>query len=330
MLSETSGSAPVRHLAVASRPFFETPPDGFSDHPLVGSRGLLWVADATNASALGSFARDAAVQVDSVALLGAEQARDLVPVLRATWLAQALFEPDARSIDVHGLLQGYLRGVHRAGGSAEPGEGLISATPTGGGWSVRTDRRVVTAGTIVNAAGGWADDVARRCGIPPIGLVTTKRTAFVFAPPDGIDISGWPLVMDFAGRFYVGPEATQLLASPAEETPVDPHDARADEADVARAVDALAEATTLTVRGVRRAWAGLRTFAPDRVPIVGLDPAHPSFCWAAGQGGYGIKSAPAIAELVAAAVVGTQVDARVTAAGVDPARYAPDRFRSPS
>jgi D-arginine dehydrogenase len=149
----------------------------------------------------------------------------------------------------------------------------------------------------------------------------------VFAAPNGTAVQGWPLLMDHVGRFYVEPDAGGLLASPADESPVDPHDARPDELDVARAVDALGEATTLPVRGVRRAWAGLRTFAPDRVPTIGLDPSVPSLCWAAGLGGYGIKTAPAVGALVAVAVTGSALPDDLRAAGVDPAAHDPARLR---
>jgi D-arginine dehydrogenase len=326
VLSETSGPAPVRALAVASRPFLEQPPSGFCDHAMTGPRGLLWVADRASAEALRAFAVDASRQVPSVELLEPDAARELVPVLRPEWLALALWEPAARTLDVDGLLQGFLRALRRHGGTAEPGEGLTTAANDGGRWSVRTDRRQVRATTVVDAAGAWADDVAVRCGVTPLGLQPRKRTAFVFAAPPAVAVERWPLVMDMAGRFYVEPESGGLLGSPADETPCQPHDARAEELDVARAADALAEATTLEVRGVRRTWAGLRTFAPDGVPVVGRDPVHPSFCWAAGLGGYGIKTAPAVADLVVHALAGAPLPDRASGAGVDPDHYAPGRF----
>lgn len=326
MLSETSGPAPVRALAVTSRPFLEQPPAGFCEHELTRPRGLLWVADTAGASRLRAFAAEARHQVPDIELLSADEARALVPVLRPGWLAAGLWEPHARSLDVDQLLQGYLRALRRAGGTAHPGEGLLGAEAGTSGWRVGTDRREVRADVLVDAAGAWADDVARRCGVRPLGLVPYKRTAFTFAPPAGVTVDAWPLVMDHGSRFYVEPESGGLLASPAEETPVEPHDAGPDELDVARAVDALAEATTLEVRGVRRAWAGLRTFAPDRVPVVGRDPDLPSFCWAAGLGGYGIKTAPAVGVLVAGAVTRTRLPRAALAAGVDPAAYDPARL----
>lgn len=327
VLSETSGPGPVRALAVASRPFLEAPPDGFCEHRLTRPRGLLWVASAGREHALQRFATDAARDVPSIEVLGPEAARDLVPVLRSEWLAAALWEPDARSLDVDALLQAYLRSLRRSGGTVEAGEGLLRAQTDGAGWSLTTDRRRATAGVVVNAAGAWADEVAVRCDVPPVGLVPYKRTAFVFAAPHDLEVGLWPVVMDLDGRFYVEPEPGGLLGSPAEETRVEPHDARADELDVARAVDALAEATTLSVTAVRRSWAGLRTFAPDRVPVIGRDPLRPSFCWAAGVGGYGIKTAPAVATLVVSAITGDDAAPVLANPRVRPADYAPDRFR---
>lgn len=327
VLSETSGTAPVRALAVASRPFLEHPPEGFCDHELSGPRGLLWVADAASAAGLRAFAAEAVRQVPSIELLNVDAAFERMPALRKEWLEAALWEPGARSLDVDGLLHAYLRSLRRRGGTAEPGEGLLSAAAPGQRWAIRTDRRLVEADSVVDAAGAWADDVARRCGVPPLGLVPYKRTAFTFAAPAGAAVDRWPLVMDHASRFYLEPEAGGLLASPAEETPVEPHDARADELDIARAVDALAEATTLHVRGLRRAWAGLRTFALDRVPVVGRDPLAPAFCWASGLGGYGIKTAPAVGALVVCAITGSAPPPPLLRAGVDPAVYRPGRFR---
>jgi D-arginine dehydrogenase len=190
-------------------------------------------------------------------------------------------------------------------------------------WTVETAAGDLAADVVVNAAGAWADVVAERAGVVPVGLRPLRRTACLVPAPD--DVATWPLVMDAGGRCYFEPESGGLLVSPADEHPSAPLDAVAEEEDVAWALDMLRETVELPVRSVRRAWAGLRTFAPDRVPVVGWDPARPGFCWLAGQGGAGIKTAPALAAAVAA-IVGDEpwpadlAELGVTADVLDPGR----------
>ena len=187
-----------------------------------------------------------------------------------------------------------------------------------------TSRGVAECSTVVNAAGAWADQLAERASLAPVGLTPLHRTAFVFPVDDARD---WPLVMDVRGNFYFEPEGPGVLASPADETPSEPCDAQADELAIARATDALFEATTMRVRGVRSAWAGLRTFAPDRLPVVGEDPSAPGFFWLAGQGGAGIKTAPALAHAIASLVCDRRLPSELTNRGIDAASLSPARFR---
>jgi D-arginine dehydrogenase len=180
---------------------------------------------------------------------------------------------------------------------------------------------------LVNASGAWGDDVAARAGVAPVGLQPFKRTAFI--SPTNIDMSSWPLVMDVGNRFYFEPEAGGLLISPSEETPSEPCDAQADELDIAIALDAVNESLTTPLRSVRRSWAGLRTFAPDRVPVVGRDRSNDTFIWLAGQGGAGIKIAPALGAIVASIVTGEGVDP-LTVFGESVESLSPARFSEAS
>jgi D-arginine dehydrogenase len=206
---------------------------------------------------------------------------------------------------------------------------VVELRPTPAGWQAEVvtadGGAVVDADVVVNAAGAWGDEVAKRAGIAPIGLQPLRRTAALVAVPDGVDPTAWPLVMDVAGRCYFEPESGGLLLSPADEHATDPCDARAEELDVAWSLDVLADTTTLDVRRVRRAWAGLRTFSLDRQPVIGWEPSHPAFCWLVGQGGAGIKTAPAAAAAIAALVADRPWPDELSALGVTAVSLAPRR-----
>ena len=320
LLNETVGHPVVGALARASRPFLASPPRGFVDHPLLSPRGLLWVG--TSAGALDALGAEA--PVGAASRIGPAATTALVPQLTEPWRAAgAVHEPDAQAVDVAALLQAYLRGLRALGGTLHTSSEALRLTqlPSGGagsagaedrgpkarqgGWRVEAGGEVIECGVVVDAAGAWGDVVAERAGVRPLGLAPRRRTACIVPVPDGHDVGGWPLIMDVGGSFYAEPEPGGLLVSPGDETPAEPGDARPDELDVALALDRLREATTLPVRSVRRAWAGLRTFAPGRVPVAGFDPDVAGFYWLVGQGGAGIKTAPALAELAAADITGT-------------------------
>jgi D-arginine dehydrogenase len=275
---------------VASRPVFD------AAGALLTPRPLLWVAPVEQLDALAELGRanPALLPLDPAA------ARELCPVLRPGWCAAALLEPGALEIDVLGLHQHYLGGARRRGLRVLLNAGVRGGVRAGDGWILDTAAGPVRADLVVNAAGAWADRVARALGVPPVGLQPYVRTAAV-ARAAGVD-HGWPLISDAGEEFYFRPEGPDVLISPADETPSEPVDARPDDLAVALALDRVNAATTLDLRSIRTAWAGLRTFAPDRNPVVGPDPAADGLFWLAGQGGYGIQTAPALAGLVAAAV----------------------------
>lgn len=335
VLSETSGHRVVCALAAASRAFFESPPDNFAAHPLLSPRGLLWVGEGTDREALDALARHGTPINPSVRRLTPAATLELVPHFRPRAIAGgATFEPDAMSIDTDALLQGFLRGLRDRGGRLFTSTEAIEfrrcddAGKHEDRWTVRCGAHLFTTPIIVNAAGAWGDVIAERAGVPAIGLQPRRRTACIAALAD-VD-PRWPLVMDAAGRYYAEPEAGGLLISPADESPSDPCDAQAEEIDVALALDRVREATTLPLRSIRRAWAGLRTFSADGAPVVGEEPTAPGFWWLVGQAGAGIKTAPAVASLLAAAIRGDAVPAGITERNVSPADLSPARFRSPA
>ena len=325
VISETSGLPVVCALAAASREFFADPPDDVTDSSLLSPQGLMWVSSVTSVghlTSLSASAQSIGVRADRVDVAAA---CDRVPVLRREWLGGALLEPDAMSIDVARLLSGFLGGFRANGGSLRLTSPALRLQPLAKGWRVTCpDGATIECDHVVNAAGAWADIIAERAGLSQLGLQAFRRTAFTF-PLD--DAESWPLVMDVDSRFYFEPEGPGLLASPADETPTEPCDARADDLAIAMVTDALWEATTIRVRGVRSTWAGLRTFAHDRIPVVGEDPTAPGFYWLAGQGGAGIKTAPALAEVISALITEADLPSSVTRFDIGSRDLSPERFR---
>jgi D-arginine dehydrogenase len=250
-----------------------------------------------------------------------------VPILRREHAAHVLLEEHAQDIDVHALHRGFLRGLKRRGGTLMLGDRVESIARNGAGWEVVAGEQAYHASVVVNAAGAWADDVAAMAGLPRIGLEPRRRTAMILDLPDGIDPRAWPMVMDAAESFYFKPDAGRLLLSLADETPSPPVDAMPDDMDVAVAIDRFERATTLTIDRVQSSWAGLRTFARDRTPVVGFEPSAPGFFWLAGQGGYGIQTAPALSRVAAALALGDALPEDIADHGVDVAGLAPRRLR---
>ena len=250
-----------------------------------------------------------------------------VPILRPGYVAGAVIEPGAMDIDVHGLHSGYLAGLRAAGGRVVTGAAVVGIDRADG-WRVRTqDGQQFAADILVNAAGAWADEVAALAGVPGMSLQPRRRTALTIDMP--VSVSGWPLVDDVAGDFYFKADAGALFVSPADATPSPPADAQPEELDIAIAIDRLQQATTLAVTRVRRAWAGLRTFAPDGDPVVGRDARVDSFVWLAGQGGYGIKTSPALSRIAAAAILREAFPPDLAALGLSEASLSPARLRQP-
>ena len=324
--TENYGTAVVRRLAMAGRSFFETPPEGFAEHPLVRPRGMITIARTDQIDALDEEFARAQRFLPSMRRMDVEEALSLVPVLRADYLAGAIFEPDSRDIDVHGLHQGYLKALKARGGVIVTDAEVEAIERNGGRWSVRTRAGDFTAAKLVNAAGAWADEIARKAGAQPVGLTPRRRTAFTINAPAGAAIADWPLVNDVGAAFYFKPDAGQLLVSPADAAPSPPTDAQADEYEVALGIDRLERATSIPVRKINRKWAGLRTFAGDGNPVVGEDPLFRGFFWLAGQGGYGFKTAPALSRIIAGLILTGALPEEATDRGLTAEEISPGRF----
>ncbi len=328
LYSPLYGPAPFRALTVASRAFLTAPPEGFAEPAILTPRGVLNIATPPQTPRLTRLARDADALGIANRMLTGEEARALCPALRPEHVAAALFEPDAMDIDVEALHQGYLRAARRAGAEILLEAEVISLAGAAGGWTARLrDGRTIGARVIVDAAGAWADVVAGLAGVRPLGLTPLKRTAFIVEAPPGADIARWPSVIDADEAFYFKPEAGRLLCSPADEIPSEPHDAWAEDLAVAECVERMQVAADIPVMRILRSWAGLRTFAPDREPVIGFDPDAPGFFWLAGQGGYGVQSSEASGRAAAALILGRDLPEDLRALGLTASRISPARFR---
>jgi D-arginine dehydrogenase len=325
LFSETYGNDVVRKLSVAGRHFLARPPTGFSDSPILTPRGAMHVGKADDRDRLDRMYEVAHGLVPSVRRLSSAEVRDRVPVLRDEFSAGGVFEPDAMDIDTNALLQGYLRQMRRSGGQVKLDAEVLGMARGGAGWILETRAGRIEAELVVNAAGAWADEVARMAGACPVGLVPKRRTAFIFSP-SGVDVGGWPLVIGAREDFYFKPDAGNLLVSPADETPSQPMDAQPEELDLAIAADRLMSATSFDVRHILRSWAGLRTFAADKTPVSGFDPDVEGFIWHAGQGGYGFQTAPAMASYTAALATGKPLPANLLDLGLTAETLSPARF----
>ncbi len=328
MFIETYGPPLVRALTVGSRPFYEAPPTGFTEYPILTARGMLMIATKDQQSHLDE-AYTIAQQVGSkVERLSPTEARERVPVLRVDRLTGATFEADPTDIDVHALHQGFLKGIRQQGGTLVVSADVRALTRRNNVWSIDTSNGTFEATTVVNAAGAWCDEIAKLVGASPVGLVPKRRSAFIFSPPENDkSASSWPVVIAADESFYFKPEAGMLLGSPANVDPMPPHDVRPEEIDIATGIARIEEATTMTIRRPTRIWAGLRSFVPDGELVGGFDTAVPGFFWIAGQGGYGIQTAAGMGQACSSILLGHSMPSAFASLGISEERLSPQRLR---
>lgn len=319
------GPPGVRALTRVSRAFYEAPPQGFTDAPLFSPRKILMIARADQADSLAALI-DGVVSKTAVEQLDEAGMRAHQPLLRPGYAAGGMLDRGGQDIDVAALHQGYLRQLKARGSrivTAAPVEGLERQ---GDHWLVTTPKGVFRAPVVVNAAGAWADQLGALAGAEHIGLTPKRRTALIVDEPSGFAARDAPITIDVDEKFYLKPDAGRLLISPADETPVAPCDAQPDEMDVAICADRIMTAFDLDIRRINNKWAGLRSFVTDKEPVIGFSNVVPGFFWMAGQGGYGIQSAPGAASLAAALISADPVPEALLAEGFDPAQVAPMRM----
>ena len=320
--SESYGGPLVQPLTSASRRFLAGPPADFSERGFLSPRGAIHLADAEGEPRLAALRAQFAGSPVVLTPLDRAALEARIPGLRPGW-DSGLDEPSCADIDVAGLHAAYLRRVRASGGRLICGARVEAAVRRASGWRIETRVGTFEAAILVDAAGAWADELATACGEPPLGITPFRRTLAQLrisppAPPT------MPLVIDARERFYFKPEAGgRLWLSPHDETRCAAGDCAAEEEDVAIAIDQLERVVDWRIENVERRWAGLRSFAPDRIPVFGFG-ATAGFFWCAGQGGFGIQTAPAAARLAAALVLEMTPDPMVAA--IDATSYSPRRF----
>ena len=310
--SETYGGPHVQPLTSGSEAWFR-------ERGLLHPRRALYLGRRQDEAEIAAFLATFAGGEVRLERWPIERARAWLPQLAPEW-DRAVWEASCTDIDVAGAHQAFLKAARQSGAELRCGTPLRTAERLESGWRLQAGDDTIEASILVDAAGAWADPVAAIAGVPAIGIQPYRRTVVQLAvdPPAPSDL---PLVMDMEGSFYFKPESGRLWLSPHDETPDAAGDAAPDEFDVALAIDRFERAIGWPIVRVERKWAGLRSFAPDRLPVYGFDPVTPGFFWCAGQGGFGIQTAPAAARMAGRLLLGQEM------AEIDPAPYLPDRFR---
>jgi D-arginine dehydrogenase len=319
------GNRAIRRLTLASSAFYQDRMAGLAAGPVLHERGVLLVARPDQVAALDQALDETSQEVAAISRLDQEAVLERLPLLDPAAIAAGAFDPTSKDMDVALIHESYLRSFRARGGRLLTDAEVLALSRKGDRWQLETRAGPIGGATLVNAAGAWADEFASLAGARPIGLVPKRRTAFIFDP--GVPVErAWPAVVDIGEQFYFKPDSGLLLGSPADETPMAPCDVQPEELDIALAVDRIERATTFGVKRITRKWAGLRTFVADKTPVVGFDDGLPGLFWLAGQGGYGIQTAPAMARLAAALIRGLEIPDDVAATSLAATDLAPGRL----
>lgn len=320
LYTECYGSPVIRSLARASKEYLTV------THPeLTTPRGLIFVAPKGDTEALDALEGDFSTLVRGVARLSPDEVESACGLFPSCLVEGGVFEPDSKDIDVDALLTTFSRVARAAGTTILTKATVTSLVRQDGRWEISAGEHRMTADVVVNASGAWGDRVAGLAGIAPLGLRPFARSVFTFDP--GTDPQAWPMTIDARERWYMKPEGPLMLASAASEIPSEPLDAKPEELDIALGIEKINLASSLDVRSVKNTWAGLRTFTADRSPAVGFDNEEPSFFWLVGQGGYGIKTSPALGRVSAAKLLHQDIPDDITQEGVDDRALDPIRLR---
>lgn len=307
LFTRSYGNAIVRDLTVRSDAFFQAPPAGFADAALTAPRPCLYVASPGRLPELRRFVREVGTECPGIEIVERLDPNPWGVPLDPEVAGAGAVDRAAMDIDAHAFLTGFRNMAKRHGAVLSLSTRFLRAARSTAGWAITTSRGQLECRILVDAAGAWADEVAAEAGIRPVGLQPKRRTLACVEVERAVR-ADWPFVVDLDMTFYFKPDAGRLIISPADETLVPPGDAYAEEWDVAVAIDRIEKATGMKMTRLISSWAGLRTFMPDERPVVGVDPASPGFFWFAGQGGFGLQTAPALAALGASLLLRRQLN----------------------
>jgi D-arginine dehydrogenase len=327
MFLESYGTPQVCALTKASRAFLQQPPPGFCDQALLSPRGALMVATEGQQDLLAQQWELFKTITPHARLLSAEETCAKVPVLRGDKVLGSVFDSEALDMDVDALHQGYLRAMRRAGGRLVCKAEVSAIERLDGVWQVQAGGIRYQAPVVINAAGAWADQVALLAGVAPIGVQPKRRSAFIFAPPEGVVTTHWPLTLGLADDWYFKPDAGMLLGSPANEDDTQAQDVQPEELDIALGIHRIEEVSTMQIRRPTRTWAGLRSFVPDGDLVGGFDTQTEGFFWVAGQGGSGIMSSSAMGEACVALLLGRDLPTHIVSQGTSAQALSPARLQ---
>lgn len=291
---ETHGSKTICSLSRASFAFFNNPPADLADVPILSDRGILFTGGDDEERAITEIEHIVG-QGGTVERCGADKARELVPFLKPEFAQNNLYEPSAKEIDVAALHQIWLRGFKKKGGTLITKAEVYELSFDKGVWTVKAGDEIYQAKTLINAAGGWGDELAKLAGIKPVGLVPKRRTIITADLPPEYHGALYPMVISLDDSFYFKTEHGTALVSPMDETPIAPCDVQPEDIDIATAAYLFEQRTGISVAQIKNRWAGLRVFTPSGEPVVCRAPENENFIWIVGQGGYGIKTCDAMA-----------------------------------
>lgn len=324
ILAQNYGDDLVGALTAWSEAYFKDRNAGF-----LSPRGLLRVGQAKDRNRLEHLFHEMS-KYSALIWVEADGVAERFPLFRSGWADCGFVNDAAVDIDVAAILQDYEVLIRHRGSEILSGFDAVEFTAEDQVWHVKAaSGALVKAPIVVNAAGAWADSVAERLGAKPLNLAPLRRSVATFDAPHGVAVGGLPMIVEANEAFFVKPEGGLLAASPCDETPAVPSDSRPEEIDIAICLDRVQGALDVTIKRPRATWSGLRTFAPDRAPVCGWDPEVRGVFWLAGQGGYGVQTAPALARIAADSLLGREGERRARIEGVDTASLQPQRF-SPS
>ncbi len=288
------GAPSVNDLSLAGEDYFRT-----AHGSVLSKRGIMIVARTGEEEQLKQEA--AHFHMDHITVA---KALEIIPILDGSVLTQAAQSYNAEDIDTDLLIQNFARDARAAGAEIRTNAAVTAIEKTTSGWGITSGDARIETKTLINAAGAWADEIAKLAGIKPINLTPYRRSMARIPAPNGLDVSNWPMLFGVGENWYAKPDAGQLIVSPADEDATTPHDAYAEDLTLAEGIDRYSQVVTSEVTRITANWAGLRTFAPDRTLVIGPDATEPSFVWCAGQGGYGFQTAPGASQLLADLVTG--------------------------